>query len=294
MSSTSLTTSTTSGSIILGPGALSGKAILALGKLTLRGAEFVIIRRRLHAIANKFPIADAAYFEGIEQMYDDLLELSRSLDESVMHDICIDSMELVASKSMDMKVRIQALKLLYLFSCRGKFAAQSIIRDHLLTQAREHSIQIISEIIQNLACIHSEKTPGSNLFYSDWDLSDPVLKYAPHFEFLRLFRDLARNDEALLIIFLAADILGLMRPFLEIELRGNSEKQIDFHSGDMLTVYDSRDYSLLQLIKKNGLRHLLQPVERADTLKMHWRAILCRAFDVFLGREKQSILEGFG
>ncbi|KAG6827719.1 hypothetical protein H0H92_010656 [Tricholoma furcatifolium] len=79
--STAFTTTTSSGSIVPGPGALSGKAIRALGKATLRGAEFVIIRAMLAIIAARFPLADtsvhAANGKEVDKMYDDLLELSR-------------------------------------------------------------------------------------------------------------------------------------------------------------------------------------------------------------------------
>lgn len=60
-----------------GPGALSGKAILALGKATLRGAESLIIRRRLQVISSKFPHRDKDSIKGIEQIYEDVLEFSR-------------------------------------------------------------------------------------------------------------------------------------------------------------------------------------------------------------------------
>lgn len=70
-------TSFESGSTIPGPGALSGKAILALGKGTLRVAEHILIRRRLSVISSKFPHKNDTRLEGINQMYDDLLELSR-------------------------------------------------------------------------------------------------------------------------------------------------------------------------------------------------------------------------
>jgi hypothetical protein len=70
---------TTTSSTVPGLGELSGRAILALGKVTLRGAEYVIIRRRLEVISVKFPHLNVDRIPGIEQMYDDVLELSRFL-----------------------------------------------------------------------------------------------------------------------------------------------------------------------------------------------------------------------
>jgi hypothetical protein len=62
---------------IPGPGSLSGKAILALGKATLRGAETLIIRQRLRVISSNFPHKNGDNIKGIERMYEDILELSR-------------------------------------------------------------------------------------------------------------------------------------------------------------------------------------------------------------------------
>ncbi|KAF9458476.1 hypothetical protein BDZ94DRAFT_1239966 [Collybia nuda] len=74
----STTTDTDSTSrTIPGPGALSGKAVLALGKATLHGAEVIIIRRRVQVISSKFPHKDEDNVKGIESMYEDILELSR-------------------------------------------------------------------------------------------------------------------------------------------------------------------------------------------------------------------------
>lgn len=75
LSTTNYTDSTTH--TIPGPGALSGKAILALGKATLRGAEIIIIRRRLQVISSKFPHWNFDNIKGIERMYRDIMEFSR-------------------------------------------------------------------------------------------------------------------------------------------------------------------------------------------------------------------------
>lgn len=74
-SSNGSTTSTTL--TVPGPGAISGKAILALGKATLRGTEYLIVRRRLQIVTSKFPCKDADNIPGIEGLYNDVLELSR-------------------------------------------------------------------------------------------------------------------------------------------------------------------------------------------------------------------------
>ncbi|KAJ7160543.1 hypothetical protein C8R43DRAFT_947754 [Mycena crocata] len=72
---------TTSSSTQWGPGATAGKAILAMGKAVLRGAEHLLILRRLAAIKALLPCAD--YINGIqsdaalEKAFADLLVLAR-------------------------------------------------------------------------------------------------------------------------------------------------------------------------------------------------------------------------
>ncbi|KAJ7111227.1 hypothetical protein C8R44DRAFT_883054 [Mycena epipterygia] len=79
LSSISLYT-TTSSRTQWGPGSLAGKAILALGKATVRGAEHMVISRRMATVRRLLPYhrdrngADAHVMDGI---FDDLLELSR-------------------------------------------------------------------------------------------------------------------------------------------------------------------------------------------------------------------------
>ncbi|KAJ6568974.1 hypothetical protein B0H19DRAFT_1065754 [Mycena capillaripes] len=67
---------TTSSSTQWGPGALAGKAILAMGKAVVRSAEYLIIRRRLSAIKAVLPCPDDQR-GNVEAMFNDLLELSR-------------------------------------------------------------------------------------------------------------------------------------------------------------------------------------------------------------------------
>lgn len=75
LSTTDLTYSTSH--TIPGPGALSGKAIHALGRATLRGAEYLIVRGRFQVISSKFPHMNSDDIKGIERMYEEVLELSR-------------------------------------------------------------------------------------------------------------------------------------------------------------------------------------------------------------------------
>ncbi|KAJ6605352.1 hypothetical protein DFH09DRAFT_1121235 [Mycena vulgaris] len=68
---------TTSSSTQWGPGAMAGKAILAMGKATLRGVEHLIISRRIGTIKAVMPCTDDNGSEHLGKIFGDLLELSR-------------------------------------------------------------------------------------------------------------------------------------------------------------------------------------------------------------------------
>ncbi|KAJ7125791.1 hypothetical protein C8R43DRAFT_1111457 [Mycena crocata] len=78
-SSTYETTSGSSSSTVPGPGALTGKAIKALGRVTIRGIDHLIILRQLSVIAHHFPLPDekAVFIKDIEEIYLHTLEFSR-------------------------------------------------------------------------------------------------------------------------------------------------------------------------------------------------------------------------
>ncbi|KAJ7098581.1 hypothetical protein B0H15DRAFT_821299 [Mycena belliarum] len=68
-----------SSSTVPGPGALTGKAIKALGRVTIRGIDHFVILRQLSVIVNHFPLPDekATMIKHIEEIYDHALEFSR-------------------------------------------------------------------------------------------------------------------------------------------------------------------------------------------------------------------------
>ncbi|KAJ7761789.1 hypothetical protein B0H16DRAFT_1530551 [Mycena metata] len=73
------TSSGSSSSTVPGPGALSGKAIKALGRVTIRGIDHLVILRQLSVIAHHFPLPDekAGFVKDVEEIYADTLEFSR-------------------------------------------------------------------------------------------------------------------------------------------------------------------------------------------------------------------------
>lgn len=89
----------------------------------------------------------------------------------------------------------------------------------------------------------------------------------------------ARNDLNFLSIILEANILGLLRPFLEFELR-NTKSPILQHGSERFMVYDERDLQILTVIRERGLLELLSDISTSDVGLR--RGILSRAFDVIL------------
>lgn len=73
------TTSGSSSSTVPGPGALTGKAVKALGKVTLRGLDRIVMAKHLATVIHSFPHTDkeASNVQNIQEIYDDLLEFSR-------------------------------------------------------------------------------------------------------------------------------------------------------------------------------------------------------------------------
>jgi hypothetical protein len=67
----------TSSSTIWGPGAVTGKALLAFGKATLRGATAIVIQTRLQVLKSQFPQTDGDESPTIPKAYRDMLELTR-------------------------------------------------------------------------------------------------------------------------------------------------------------------------------------------------------------------------
>ena len=56
---------------------VAGDAIYAFGELQLCGIEFIVIQLRLVAIRRLFPHENIAQIDGLEEAYDQLLELTR-------------------------------------------------------------------------------------------------------------------------------------------------------------------------------------------------------------------------
>lgn len=118
------------------------------------------------------------------------------------------------------------------------------------------------------------------MFFLPWDGANTKASAVLHF--ICYFLDIAKTDEKFLSVAIAANILGLLRPFLEMELRGYPN--VVRHEGDLIMHYDTPDFDFLALIKQRGLRDLL-PKRSEDTyIESYRRDVLCQAFDVFMRR----------
>lgn len=97
----------------------------------------------------------------------------------------------------------------------------------------------------------------------------------------------AQYDSRCLAIMVEANILGLLHPFFELELRGTSH--MTEHGQDNIMVYDTSNFQFLESIRDNGLGPLLPPSPKVSTYSRSLRrSILCNAFDVFLHHAYQN------
>lgn len=100
--STEYTTSGSSSSTIPGPGAITGKAVKALGRATLRGFDRIIIAKHLATITRIFPHTDeeGSHIRNINSTYDDLLEFSRYAfsNQYVIYILMIQGPECITTK----------------------------------------------------------------------------------------------------------------------------------------------------------------------------------------------------
>ncbi|KAJ7744187.1 hypothetical protein B0H16DRAFT_1560434 [Mycena metata] len=120
LSSLSLYTTTTS-KTQWGPGSLAGKAILAMGKATLRGAERVVIFKRMTTIQAHLPCYDERVDVDTSVMdiiFDDLLELSRP--ELYPDSVRIWAMELILTQ-------IASFHTAYLIACLSNWLFDDLI-----------------------------------------------------------------------------------------------------------------------------------------------------------------------
>ncbi|KAG6811802.1 hypothetical protein H0H93_014246 [Arthromyces matolae] len=156
-----------------------------------------------------------------------------------------------------------------------------MLLDYLAVQTTEYSVQVFSKIIQSLGCLISSHSSESKFFLLKWDDDDFATNAVLHF--IHLFMNIAKPNKKVLNILSASNILGILRPFLEMEMRDDPERRMAIHQDDLLTVYDESDCVLLELIKEHGLGTLLKALpEGVGDAFVYRRILLCKAFKAFL------------
>jgi hypothetical protein len=114
-----------------GPGSISGKGVLAFGKMVLRSLDGVTIRRRLPELKICFPHTDSdVWIDDFDKLYADVLELSRyvpalNVNSCLLYSRCPSRCDLYGDD-----IRKQALQLILIqIACRNTVhLIQSIIR----------------------------------------------------------------------------------------------------------------------------------------------------------------------
>lgn len=137
-----------------------------------------------------------------------------------------------------------------------------------------------------------------DIFISRWyepncgPVDESVSRSSGMLEVINSFVEVAQDSPEFLNIVIEANMLGLLRPFLEMELRTN-ESRIAKHDGDMLMSYNESDMPVLALIGGSGLMRLFPSyisghiLEFTPLANSRTRAILARAFAVILQRLKE-------
>ncbi|KAK7065000.1 hypothetical protein R3P38DRAFT_2827454 [Favolaschia claudopus] len=122
LSSLSLYT-TTSSRTQLGPGALAGKVILSLGKTVIRGAERIVIAKRMTVIREHLPCTGERFVEGTDTLFmdgifDDLVELSRP--DLYPQSVRVPAMELILTQ-------IASEHTTYLINCLSSWHIEDLV-----------------------------------------------------------------------------------------------------------------------------------------------------------------------
>lgn len=146
-------------------------------------------------------------------------------------------------------------------------------------------------ITLNLQTYRTHDTSEWNAFILPWGAprfrppDEGFFKANAVLQIIYSFITAARLDNNFLAVILEANILGLLRPFLQQEFQGTP--QLMWHDSERLMVYDTTDFDFLAVIRERGLRKLYPPIPGGDTYLFNVRrTIISRAFSVVLGRER--------
>jgi hypothetical protein len=105
-------TTDTSTNTVSGLGTLSGRVAFGLGKAVIRGADNLVVRRKLGIIMSVYPHDDDTAPENIGTLYDDLLELSRCMAMFLLEFAILKNVWWPRRDFYSAQIRKQALRVL--------------------------------------------------------------------------------------------------------------------------------------------------------------------------------------
>ncbi|KAF9458462.1 hypothetical protein BDZ94DRAFT_101486 [Collybia nuda] len=133
--------------------------------------------------------------------------------------------------------------------------------------------------IVHLSALVVQGTPEAMIFFLRWDEDD--FKHTTVLHFLHCFFGIAKRESRFLRIMLDANVLGLLRPFLEIEgVLGIVRSLV---APSMVCI--STELNLIDLIRNYGLEtYLPELAQEPLDYVVYRRRVMIRAFDIFLDR----------
>ncbi|KAF9463090.1 hypothetical protein BDZ94DRAFT_1260035 [Collybia nuda] len=232
----------------------------------------------------------------IQSVLDMMLAGTASSSEDDLLELATDILELSGSENIGLNISIRALRALSALLFYGKISGKDAIRQYLASSYYNYPVEAMARIIIRLSRLITFDTPEWEIFHLPWDENTLYLKNSEnerHFEQQQILHitnaliGAAKFDRRCFEIMTKANIVGLLRPYLELELRGTSRMMQ--HGQEGIIVYDPSDFKLLESIRDNGPRSLISPPPDSPTFtEILRRIVVCRGFDVFLSRKYQE------
>ncbi|KAF9458460.1 hypothetical protein BDZ94DRAFT_1270499 [Collybia nuda] len=209
-----------------------------------------------------------------------VLDWTRPSGELFLIDVAFDLLEFSGSNAIEPKISFRALRSLHMFLTRGSVQAQRSILSYLDLNDHEHCTNVMKQIVVRLSTLITGGTPETKMFFLRWDEDD--FKNTAVLHFIHCFSNIAKGEARFLRFMLEANILGLLRPFLEIE----GAPGIANHSVETWMVYEPTELTIVDLIRDRGLETYLPAlVGEPPDYTVYRRSVLIQAFDIFLQRE---------
>ncbi|KAF9466991.1 hypothetical protein BDZ94DRAFT_1250259 [Collybia nuda] len=210
----------------------------------------------------------------------------RPYEQELLMDIAVDVLEFSGSEDMGPEIYNRALRALHHFLTAGNNFSQKTILRYMVLGNTEYLFKIIPRMIARISQLVTMNTSGWDTFFLPWPQFVPVNEsfFASNaiLQIIDSFIGAAQNHQSFLAVLLEANLLGLLRPFLQQELQGIWS--MTYHDGDNLLRYDASDFELLATLRKHGLRTLFPSISDNPHIDLR-RNILGRAVNILLRRE---------